>query len=385
MAINIISNPNSVVSAFNQMAFNVSSTQAGQTNFNFLADVYVSGITNAVSRIAIPKQPSVNTCLIDASPILKNYVKNDFFNVNDSFNYCEANINSRVKYYVQFGELYDVSGIPTIYDNLRRFPTSGSNTAVNSIFDFEDFNTNVWNGYDVSGFGFLTEIPERITIEQGQELRLSFYDPSNLIRYVYCDNVPEDSISANKVSGEFLYNVNVKNCLDYVGVNTIGTHTITLAKLVSGDVIAVKTITIEIVAACSKFDTIRLHWLNNLGGWDSYNFTKQSLKSMDIDRKQFKKMQSINYSKSDRLKTNYNTTITDKLQINSDWISDEMADWFQGLLTSPIVYLERGTDNFIAVNITNSNYLIQNYLNARKLHNLQLEIEYSYNRYTQSQ
>jgi hypothetical protein len=383
MAINIISNPNSVVSAFNQMAFNVSSTQAGQSNFNFIADVYVSGITNAVSRIAIPKQPSVNTCLIDVSPILKNYVKNDFFNVNNSFASTEPNLNSRVKYYVQFGELYDVSGVPTIYPDLRRFPTSGSNTAVNSIFDFEDFNTNVWNGYDVSGFGFLTEIPERITIEQGQELHLSFYDPSNLIRYLYVDGIYGFLIDANKVSGEFLYNVNIKNLLGQdESYQTIGTHTITLA---NSFVAPVKIITIEIVAKCSKFDTIRLHWLNNLGGWDSYNFTKQSLKSMDIDRKQFKKMQSINYSKSDRLKTNYNTTITDKLQINSDWISDEMADWFQGLLTSPIVYLERGAENFVSVNITNSNYLIQQYLNARKLHNLQLEIEYSYNRYTQSQ
>jgi len=382
MAINIISNPNSVVSAFNQMAFNVSSTQAGQNNFNFIADVYVSGITNAVSRIAIPKQPSVNTCLIDTSPILKNYVKNDFFNVNWASIYCEPNLNSRVKYYVQYGELYDVSGVPTIYDNLRRFPTSGSNTAVNSIFGFEQFNTNVWNGYDVSGFGFLTNIPERITIEQGQELRLSFYDPSNLIRFLYVDGVYEDYIVPNKVSGEFLYNVNIKNVLGTgAPYQTIGTHTITLA---NSFVAAVKTITIEIVAKCSKFDTIRLHWLNNLGGWDSYNFTKQSIKAMDIERKQFKKMMSIGYSKSDRLKTNYNTTIIDKLQINSDWISDDMADWFQGLLTSPIVYLERGSIDFVSVNITNSSYLIQEYLNGRKLHNLQLDIEYSYNRYSQS-
>jgi hypothetical protein len=381
MAINIISNPNSVVSAFNQMAFNVSSTQAGQSNFNFIADVYVSGINTAVSRIAIPKQPSVNTCLIDASPILKNYVKNDFFNVSGS-NYCEPNINSRAKYYVQFGELYDVSGVPTIYPDLRRFPTSASNTAVNSIFGFEQFNTNVWNGYDVSGFGFLTEIPERITIEQGQELRLSFYDPNNLIGFLYVDGYSLDYVVANKVSGEFLYNVNVKNLFGLNQIySTIGTHTITLSNQSNAPV---KTITIEIVAKCSKFDTIRLHWLNNLGGWDSYNFTKQSIKAMDIERKQFKKMQSINYSKSDRLKTNYNTTIIDKLQINSDWISDEMADWFQGLLTSPIVYLERGADNFVSVNITNSEYLIQQYLNGRKIHNLQLDIEYSYNRYSQS-
>jgi hypothetical protein len=378
MAINIISNPNSVVSAFNQMAFNVSSTQAGQTNFNFLADVYVSGINTAVSRIAIPKQPSVNTCLIDASPILKNYVKNDFFNVNTQFDYCEPNLNSRVKYYVQFGELYDVSGVPTIYDNLRRFPTSGSNTAVNSIFGFEQFNTNVWDGYEVSGFGFLTEIPERITIEKDQALRLSFYDPNDLVKKILV-NV-SNTITLSKTSGEFLYNVNIKNCLDLFSLNDIGTKNIILATNSS----VIKTIFIDIVEPCSKFDTIRLHWLNNLGGWDSYNFTKQSIKAMDIERKQFKKMQSINYSKSDRLKTNYNTTIIDKLQINSDWISDEMADWFQGLLTSPIVYLERGYDNFVSVNITNSEYLIQQYLNGRKIHNLQLDIEYSYNRYSQS-
>jgi hypothetical protein len=377
MAINIISNPNSVVSAFNQMAFNVSSTQAGQTNFNFLADVYVSGINTAVSRIAIPKQPSVNTCLIDASPILKNYVKNDFFNVSGS-NYCEPNINSRVKYYVQFGELYDVSGVPTIYDNLRRFPTSGSNTAVNSIFGFEEYNTNVWDGYEVSGFGFLTEIPERITIEKDQALRLSFYDPNDLVKKILV-NV-SNTITLSKTSGEFLYNVNIKNCLDLFSLNDIGTKNIILATNSS----VIKTIFIDIVEPCSKFDTIRLHWLNNLGGWDSYNFTKQSIKAMDIERKQFKKMQSINYSNSDRLKTNYNTTIIDKLQINSDWISDEMADWFQGLLTSPIVYLERGYDNFVSVNITNSEYLIQQYLNGRKIHNLQLDIEYSYNRYSQS-
>ena len=381
MAINIITNPNGIVPAFNQMAFNVSSTNAGQTNFNFIADVYVSGITNAVSRIALPKQPNVNTCWLDVSPILKNYVTWDLLNVNTNYTFCEPNLNSRAKYYVQFGELYDVSGVSTIYPNLKRFPTSGSNTAVNSIFGFEQFSTNVWDGYNVTGFGFLTDIPERITIEVGQELRLSFYDPNNVVKYLYVDNIPEDLITANKVSGEYLYNVNVKNCLDFISQNVVGTHTLTLA---NSFVLPIKTITIDIVERCSKFDTIRLHWLNNLSGWDSYNFTKQSIKSMDIERKQYKKMQAINYAKSDRLKTDYNTTIIDKLQINSDWISDDMADWFQGLMTSPIVFLERGSDNFVAVNITNSNYSIQQYLNARKLHNLQLDIEYSYNRYSQS-
>lgn len=378
MAINLISNPNSIVPAFNQIIFDVSSTNASQPNFNFLADIYID--STRVSRIAIPKQPSVNTCLIDASPILKNFVKYDFLNLNGEQQ--AMNLNSRAKYKIEFRELFDVSGAPIISSVLKTFPSSGTDTVINSIFDFEDFTTNVLDGYNVSGFGFLTETPEHIKIEVNQDLRLSYYDPNNIVNFVYIDNIPEDLIALSTSATEPLRAINIRNIIDYLGYNRIGTHTVTLA---NSFVLPICTLTFEIIEPCSKYETIRLHWLNKLGGFDSYNFTKQSLKSMDIDRKQFKKMQSINYSKSDRLKTNYNTTITDKLQINSDWISDEMADWFQGLLTSPIVYLERGIDNFIAVNITNSNYLIQNYLNARKLHNLQLEIEYSYNRYTQSQ
>jgi hypothetical protein len=105
---------------------------------------------------------------------------------------------------------------------------------------------------------------------------------------------------------------------------------------------------------------------------------------MTIDRKQFKAPLPIGYSQSDRLKTNYNTTINDKITINSDWISEEQSALFEQLATSPIIYLERSANDFVAVNILNSEYEIKTFLTDRKLFNVTFEIEYSYSRYRQS-
>jgi histidinol-phosphate/aromatic aminotransferase/cobyric acid decarboxylase-like protein len=118
--------------------------------------------------------------------------------------------------------------------------------------------------------------------------------------------------------------------------------------------------------------------------FESFNFIMNSRKSEEIERKQFKAALPISYLKSDRLKTNFNTTINDKISINSDWISEEQSILLEQLATSPVIYLERSSTNFVAVNITNQNYEIKKYLDDRKLFNLSFDIEYTYSRYRQS-
>jgi len=88
--------------------------------------------------------------------------------------------------------------------------------------------------------------------------------------------------------------------------------------------------------------------------------------------------------------TIYNTRIVDEVTINSDWVSDEMAVWFENLFTSPLVFLERQTPtsltpDMVAINITNSSYEKRKYSNGRQLHNITLSFNYTYDRYTQSQ
>jgi hypothetical protein len=124
--------------------------------------------------------------------------------------------------------------------------------------------------------------------------------------------------------------------------------------------------------------------MNKLGGFDSFNFNKNQINAMEIERKQFKAPLSIGYSKQDRLKTNYNTTINDRISINSDWITEAESELLEELATSPVIYLERTPTDFVAVNITNTSYEIKTFLTDRKMFNVTFDIEYTYSRYRQS-
>jgi len=135
--------------------------------------------------------------------------------------------------------------------------------------------------------------------------------------------------------------------------------------------------------SCSNFDVYRLHWLNQYGGWEAFNFNKLSVPSVEVNRKQYKKFQALDYSPLDRLKTNYNTEIVDTVRLNSDWITDEQATWLESLFLSPVIWLELNGE-FTAVQLSDTNYEVREYLNGRTLHNITCNMQYSYNRYRQS-
>lgn len=143
------------------------------------------------------------------------------------------------------------------------------------------------------------------------------------------------------------------------------------------------TKTFLIDTSCQKYSPIRLHWLNNLGGFDAYTFTKVSRNFTDIERKMFKKFQPLNYPKTFRAKTNYFTKLTDTIQINSDGLTD--AEWIglKELVQSPVVMMEYGS-TYIPVNIKESNYEEKQYVNDRQISSLQLTLEYTFDNYRQS-
>jgi hypothetical protein len=149
--------------------------------------------------------------------------------------------------------------------------------------------------------------------------------------------------------------------------------------------IVLATYTIYVDNECSKYETYRLHWLNQYGGWEAFNFKKVSRQSMQVNRNQYRKMLPINYNTYDRLKTNYNTEIVDNIAVTSDWVSDTEAIGLRELFSSPVIWLERAANDFVAVQVTETNYETKTYLNnGRALHNITANIEFSYNRYRQS-
>jgi len=144
----------------------------------------------------------------------------------------------------------------------------------------------------------------------------------------------------------------------------------------------------DIVDNCSRYEKRRLQFLNELGGYDTFNFTLVSKETMDIERSMFKKdlgsygsSYSFVNSPNDRAYSQYHTKIKDKISIQSDWVKEEELAWLEQLVTSPDVRLDDGL-YLIPINITNTSFEKKKVVNE-KLFNLQLEYTLSYDRYRQ--
>jgi len=388
MAITIISTPSAFMAAYNQVPYTVSSNMTAQPNFNFIVDVnQTGGANNPLARLKYPVQPSSAQLTFDIGNVLKNYVSYDFNNVTAVF---ASNTNSRLQYFVQFRELYDVSGTPTLTGVLASHPTTPSsssfNLATNSIFDFEDYSNAAMVNKSITNIGYLSNASNIERIESNQEKFLYWFDPSNKVKYIQYTGATGNVVTAVSLPAtEYQFSTRAgkyaQDILIAGGISIIDTYNVSLLGATS-NVLASRTFNLN--TECSQYPTVRLHWMNKLGGFDSFNFNKNTINAMEIERKQFKAPLPIGYSKQDRLKTNYNTTINDKISINSDWISEAESTLLEELATSPVIYLERTPTSFVAVNITNTSYEIKKFLTDRKMFNLSFEIEYTYLRYRQS-
>lgn len=387
MAITKDTVPNDFIGAFNQVVYKITSNNTAQPNFNFIVDIKETTTSTLLARLKYPKQPGVTDLTFDIGDVLRNSVSYDFLNAQAA--YVAANTNSRLKYYVEFRELFDNgSGVPTLSGVLASDPATPSASsykfASNAIFDFEDFTPTAYANTNVSGFGFLNaNLSVNENIESSQNKILTFFDPNRIAAKIVLLSGTTFSQSITLPAKEHLFNINAgKWILDTSGLTlAMGTYVVQVQTSANA-IIASKTFTYT--PQCSYYPTVRLHWLNKLGAFESFNFIRNSTKSLELERKQFKAPLPIGYLKSDRLKTNFNTTINDTISINSDWISEEQSILLEQLSTSPVIYLERSATDFIAVNIANTNYETKKYLDNRSLFNLSFDIEYTYSRYRQS-
>ena len=95
-----------------------------------------------------------------------------------------------------------------------------------------------------------------------------------------------------------------------------------------------------------RFETRRLEFLNSLGGFDYFNFTKVSRHTEEIERKFFQTTPNdlsltgaIDYSISNREKVQYYTKSMPKMKLTSDWVDYNTYNWLLELIESPEIYL----------------------------------------------
>ena len=96
---------------------------------------------------------------------------------------------------------------------------------------------------------------------------------------------------------------------------------------------------------CKGFETIRLTWLNRLGAWDYYTFTKKNIRSIQTNRTSYQQISGFYNEEKFILhgyhggKKTFNTNSIEKLTLNTDFVNEEEATWLEELFTSPEVYI----------------------------------------------
>lgn len=395
--ITIIESPNNWQNLYNEIVIGVSGSNSTQPNFQFLCDVNVSGQSNPVTRLTFPKQPLVGTVQINIGDVVKNYVTYDFGSFNNS-NLVKCN-NSVAKYWIELGEIYDnASGVPTIYANQAQYGTSGSpKFGSNAIFDFLDWSKTAFNSgklLSTSNQVSLNDNSYTEKIRANQQRFLTFFDLSsqifnaeitivsntgaNLFTNSYSSFTPASGIVSLNVGNSF---IDLMSASGFINNPNAAYYEVKLFDN-ADDLLFTKRFDID--QSCSKYEIFRLHWLNSLGGFDAFNFNMVSREEIEIDRRQFKKIQRLGYSTTDRLKTNYYTKFSERVVLNSDLLSDLEYAALEQLILSPVVFLETSVSTYVPVNITATNYVKRKYEQNREIPQMELTIEYTFDNYRQS-
>ena len=110
-----------------------------------------------------------------------------------------------------------------------------------------------------------------------------------------------------------------------------------------------KTYTINVNCPDLKgFESIRLCWLNQWGAWDYYTFTKKSVRSISTKGSTYEQLAGSWNEAAYRVdsykggKKAFRVNATEKIKLNTDFVSADENVMFEELINSPEVYILEG-------------------------------------------
>jgi hypothetical protein len=116
-----------------------------------------------------------------------------------------------------------------------------------------------------------------------------------------------------------------------------------------------QTYTFNIDQRCAINDYY-LVFLDRMGSWGSFSFPLRSYETGTSTKQSFNKVvegfvsgTEWTYTSDARGLTTYSSTVDKNFQLNTNWMNEQMAAYFQELITSPVVYFWDGTQYLACV------------------------------------
>jgi hypothetical protein len=150
----------------------------------------------------------------------------------------------------------------------------------------------------------------------------------------------------------------------YVAAGAIqgGSYTIVAQKQNRDDIS--KTYTIELNCPNGKgYEPIRLCWLNQWGAWDYYTFTQKSIKSTSTSGATYNQLAGTwneSLYRPDSYKGGkkaFRVNATEKITMNSNFVTEDEAVMFEELVNSPEVYLLKGYEDIVETSSVLNQYV----------------------------
>lgn len=109
-----------------------------------------------------------------------------------------------------------------------------------------------------------------------------------------------------------------------------------------------------------------IHFMDRKGSIGSFMFQLRSKETGTIERIQYKKQVPDFIQTFDRGTTNIWIGVEKELELNTNWMSEEMSIYFEQLLTSPYTWLSTGiNESFQAITIVDSSFEVEYQKNKR--------------------
>lgn len=411
MALTKIDSPDTHTPCYNPQGFIFSSTNTAQANFTYHFILTINGVV--ITR-DVDANPIDNLFYFDAQKNVESHCKNEFWPTILDFQFSLDGAIRQVDWSIQ--EKY---GTPPA---LQGAATTGTYYVWNASYKTIDFPSYAYAAGTKAKD--LTLTPSLIdTIHYDQKYLFKTYHrgfASSDIRYMnlrcYDSNgfliqnaILENQFYAIATAPAYVRNYMILNCSPY-GFNNIFGGAI-ISQSVAGALVPTNTYyytfvmsatnfgaantnlyTVYLDDFCSRYDRYVLHFLNKLGNYDSFTFNMLSRETSENKQDSYKKFaarkigSSYTYYPYDSDTVNYSTTITRRLLLNSEIITDAQMAWLDDLLHSPSIYLETPDDTtvvgdqrqLIAVKLTNRGPFERKKKVNDKIFNLNLEVEYSF-------
>ena len=366
MAVTINQEPQLISPVGNYLTFTFDSDQTGQANFSFYVEVYINSSFHSAHTI-FPENSA--NARIDVSGILRTFVSSNI----PSYSIEEDYSNALTEYAIIVYERY---GTPPIN---QASATSSTLQIFNGSLRYPEFTLWNYQYYDpalILDSLFLTDFPrtKKRYVRFDENLYLASFcsTPAPITLFIELFDIAGNTIASDSYG---------LTQTDFTLINVgpqiiVGNTTITqndfdqcyryYVYIDYSGASNTETYFIYMDQDCTRYDPVRLLWLNKYGVWDSFTFKLLSQESTDVTSSRYEGEpgtwdgSAYKYTLSKGMNRTYHKHAVDKLLINSDWMKEGVQNWLvRELFESPVVYIQQSDGSVELVNVTNANYLLK--------------------------